>query len=175
MIAYAVYNEQQKRECESERDNLAQQVVELQAQLQLTEAQSQERAASNVVDQQEVEELRNQVNQLARRCKALDAQLQEANAEIQRLKDTQSKPKAPSSPKRTLQGLQTSPAKSPSKSPIAGSVKALQEKYQESIRLNQELQERLHAQLKTTPPAYTPDNSFTSSADTSPRKQEAEL
>ena len=141
----------------------------------MAEAQSQGHAASNVVDQQEVEELRNQVNQLARCCKALDAQLQEANAEIQRLKDLQSKPKATSSPKHTLQGLQMSPAKSPSKSPIAGSVKALQEKYQESIRLNQELQERLHAQLKITPPTYTPDNSFTSSADTSPRKQEAEL
>ena len=168
-------NEQQRRECELERDNLAQQVVELQTQLQLTEAQSQEHTASNAVDQQEVEELRNQMSQLAKRCKALDAQLQEANAEIQRLKDLQSKPKLTSSPKRTVQGLQLSPTKSPSKSPIAGNVKALQEKYQESIRLNQELQERLHAQLKTTPPTYTPDNSFTSSAGTSPRKQEAEL
>lgn len=173
-------NELQKRECELERDNLAQQVVKLQAKLQSSEALSQERLARDTIDQQEVEELRNQVNQLSQCCKTLQAQLQKANAEIQRLKELQTSPKGTSSPKHTLyisqdKGLQMSPTKSPSKSPIAGNVKALQEKYQESIRLNQELQERLHAQLKTTPPSYTPDNSFTSSAGTSPRKQEAEL
>ena len=120
------------------------------------------------------------MDQLSQRCKMLQAQLQKANAEIQRLKELQTSPKAPTSPKHTLhvssdKGLQASPTKSPSKSPIAGSVKALQEKYHESIRLNQELQERLHAQLKTTPPLYTPVNSFTSSSGASPRKQEAEL
>ena len=173
-------NEQQKREYEIERDNLSQQVLQLKTQLQLSEEQSQQRLASDAVNQQEIEELRNQVDQLSQRCKALQAQLQKANAEIKRLQELQTSPKAPSSPKHILRvssdkGLQMSPTKSPSKSPIAGSVKALQEKYQESIRLNQELQERLHAQLKTTPPLYTPDNSFTSSSGTSPRKQEAEL
>ena len=173
-------NEQQKREHEMERENLSQQVLQLRTQLQLSEEQSQQHLASDAVNQQEVEELRNQVDQLSQRCKTLQAQLLKANAEIQRLKELQTSPKVPSSPKQVLRvssdkGLQMSPTKSPSKSPIAGSVKALQEKYQESIRLNQELQERLHAQLKTTPPLYTPDNSFTSSSGASPRKQEAEL
>lgn len=172
-------NEQQKREYELERDNLAQQVLELQTQLQMSEAQTQEHSASDTVGQQEVEELRNQVEELSQRCKTLQAQLQKANAEIQRLKGLQTSPKHASSPKHTLyvstdKGLQVSPSKSASKSPIAGNVKALQEKYHESIRLNQELQERLHAQLKTTPPSYTPD-SFTPLSGTSPRKQEAEL
>jgi len=178
-------NEQQKREYELERDNLAQQVLELQRQLQMSEAQTQDHSASGAVDQQEVEELRNQVDKLSQHCKALQAQLQKANAEIQKLKGLQTSPKHASSPKHvsspkhtvyvsTDKGLQVSPSKSASKSPIAGSVKALQEKYHESIRLNQELQERLHAQLKTTPPSYTPD-SFTPSPGTSPRKQEAEL
>lgn len=170
--------EQQKREYEIDRENLSQQVLQLKTQLQLSEEQSQQHL--DAVNQQEVEELRNQVDQLSQRCKTLQAQLLKANAEIQRLKELQTSPKAPSSPKHVLRvssdkGLQMSPTKSPSKSPIAGSVKALQEKYQESIRLNQELQERLHAQLKTTPPLYTPDNSFASSSGTSPRKQEAEL
>ena len=107
-------------------------------------------------------------------------QLKKAEAEVQRLKELQASPKAPPSPKHILyvssdKGLEVSSTKSPSKSPIAGSVKALQEKYQESIQINQELQERLHAQLNTTPPLYTPDNSFTSSAGTSPRNQDTEL
>ena len=183
-----IENERQKQEHELERENLAQQILELQTQLQISEGQSQEHLTGSDVNQKEVEELRNQVEQLSQRCNALQAQLQKAYAEIQRLKGLQSSPKGgTSSPRHTLNvstdmGLQVSPSKSASKSPsksaskspIAGSVKALQEKYHESIRLNQELQERLHAQLKTTPPSYTPEL-FTSSPSTSPRKQEAEL
>ena len=173
-------NEQQKRQYELEKDNLSQQVLQLQAQLQLSEEQSQRQLASDTAGQEQIEELRNQVDQLSQRYKSLQAQLKKAEAEVQRLKELQASPKAPHSPKHILhvssdKGLEVSPTKSPSKSPIAGSVKALQEKYQESIRLNQELQERLHAQLNTTPPMYTPDNSFTSPADTSPRKQDSEL
>ena len=173
-------NEQLKRQYELERDNLSQQVLQLQAQLQLSEEQSQRHLTSDTAGQKQIEELRNQVNQLSQRCKSLQAQLQKAEAEVQRLKELQASPKPPSSPKHILhvspdKGLEVSPTKSPSKSPIAGSVKALQEKYQESIRLNQELQERLHAQLNTTPPLYTPDNSFASSAGTSPKKQDTEL
>jgi len=170
--------EQQKQDHESKREGLASQVYELQAQLQVSEAKLQEHLANGAINEEEVEGLRNQVDDLSQQCKMLQTQLQKANAEIQRLKGLQiTPPKTSSSPKRTLHTT-TSDTKlqfvSPTKSPISGSVKALQEKYQESIRLNQELQEKLHAQLNTTPPCYTPD-SFTPSPGTSPRKQAAEM
>jgi len=170
--------EQQKQDYESKREGLASQVYELQAQLQVSEAKLQEHLANDAVNEEEVEGLRNQVDELSQQCKVLKAQLQKANAENQRLKGLQTTPpKTSSSPKRTLHTT-TSDTKlqftSPTRSPISGSVKALQEKYHESIRLNQELQEKLHAQLNTTPPHYTPD-SFTPSPGTSPRKQAAEM
>ena len=169
--------EQQKQDHESTHEGLATQVYELQAQLQVSEAKLQEHLANDAVNEEEVEGLRRQVDNLSQQCKILQAQLQKANAEIQRLKGLQTTPpKISSSPKRTLHTTSDTKLQfsSPTKSPISGSVKALQEKYHESIRLNQELQEKLHAQLNTTPPRYIPD-SFTPSPGTSPRKQAAEM
>ena len=171
--------EQQKQDYESKCKGLAAQVHDLQAQLQVTEAKLQENLANDVVNEEEVEGLRKQVEELSQQCKMLQAQLQKANAEIQRLKGLQTTPpRTSSSPKRSTLHTTVSDTKlqftSPTKSPLSGSVKALQEKYHESIRLNQELQEKLHAHLNTTPPRYSPD-SFTPSPGTSPKKQAAEM
>ena len=55
-------NEQQKQQYELERDNLSQQVLRLQAQLQLSEEQSQRQLASDTAGQEQIEELTNQVD-----------------------------------------------------------------------------------------------------------------